>query len=256
MKKNVLTIAGHDPSGGAGISADILTINTLDAHACSCISSETVQNSHSVKAIYPRNPKQITEQLTVLNEDFTFSAIKIGLIGSNDIAIAIQQFLHQQANASVIIDPILRSGTGTSFLPAKQLRELLQTLYPYCTLLTPNGPELKQLGQSSNIEQAINSLYKQGCSQVLLTGGHENSKFLSNRLFINGTERNHWDIERIKGEFHGTGCTLSSAIATFMAQGDDLVRAIEKSQDYLSSILKSHWKPGKGQSYFAHLNKP
>ena len=249
----VLAIAGLDPSGGAGIQADIQTLSSLNCHCTPIISTLTAQDSCSLYQVYPVSPEIIKQQLTVLNNEFNFSAIKLGALGSAENAARIGQLIQglkkRNQGISIILDPVIKASSGGA-LGDDELRDaLLNEVIPYCTLITPNEPELELLSSDGNGHTAIEQFTSLGVS-VLITGGHTKNTVkgtLENQLITDSGKQQYWEIDALEGEFRGTGCTLSAAIAGFMAKGLTVNTAIEKAQDFVSISLKNAYTLRSGQ---------
>ncbi len=243
----VLSFSGHDPSGGAGIQADIETLISHQCHACSVITALTEQDSSNVKKLIPQAAEDIINQANRLLFDFPVKAIKIGLIGHHETALAIHSVLLQQPHIPVILDPVLAAGGGTPLANEQLIQCINDKLLPCTTVLTPNSEEARLLSQQSKLEDCGQFFLDKTCDYVLITGTHEQSTLVKNQLFQkNGvTETFHW--ERLSENYHGSGCTLASAIAALMAQGLDPFTAISEAQEYTWNALKAAYHPGKGQ---------
>ncbi len=252
----VLVIAGLDPSGGAGIQADIQTLSSLQCHCTPVVSVLTAQDSKRLYRSDAIDPFIVRTQLKTLADEFTFSAIKLGALGSHEVAVVIGQFIQElkieQPNLPVILDPVIKASGGGELSNEKLLKTLLNNVIPYCTLITPNSPEINILTGISNIKSAAMHITKSGVS-VLVTGGHNRDSetgILKNNLFshsLAGDEEHQWSINTIEGEFRGTGCMFSSSIAGFMANNLSLIQAIEKSQAFVSTSLKQAYTLASGQ---------
>jgi hydroxymethylpyrimidine/phosphomethylpyrimidine kinase len=251
-KPIVLSISGHDPTGGAGIQADIEVLNSLGCHPCTLISCLTIQDSHTVHRLIPLNADSLIDQATALFNDLPISVIKIGLTGSVACVEAIAHILQQHPRIPVVFDPVLASGDGTALADDSLVSAIREQLLPLTTVLTPNSPEARQLsGISTDASlQAIGlALLQLKIAYVLLTGGHDNESTISNSLFCQNALKNTFNWPRQPGEFHGTGCTLASAIAGFIAQGLPVIDAIERAQAYTDLAINNALKLGKGQLF-------
>jgi len=251
-KPIILSISGHDPSGGAGIQADIETINDLDCQACSIISCLTVQDSSSVQRLIPLSADDMLEQADMLFNDMPIAVIKIGLCGSTDAVLAIEKILQSHPNIPVVFDPVLACGDGTALASAALIKDLIQRLIPLATVLTPNSLEAsKLLATSANhsIEKNALELLALGPKYVLITGGHLSGEHVSNQLFHQQQLISTCQWPRQPGEFHGTGCTLASAIAALIALGNPIPEAVEQAQAYANQAIKQAHQVGKGQAF-------
>jgi hydroxymethylpyrimidine/phosphomethylpyrimidine kinase len=243
----VLSFSGHDPSGGAGIQADIETLISHQCHSCSVITALTEQDSHNVKKLIPQKAQDIKDQANRILADFPVKSIKIGLLGHHETAIAIESILLENSHIPVILDPVLAAGGGTSLANKQLISSIFEKLLPSTTILTPNSEEARQLAQHNDLTECGKKLLSKGCNFVLITGAHEQSTTVNNQLFqANGkTETFKWD--RLEGSYHGSGCTLASSIAGLIAQGLDPFTAISEAQDYTWNSLEAAYQAGQGQ---------
>jgi hydroxymethylpyrimidine/phosphomethylpyrimidine kinase len=250
MSKNrpvVLSLSGHDPSGGAGIQADIETLVSHQCHACSVITALTEQDSSNVKKLIPQKPQDIIDQAQSVLNDFPVKAIKIGLIGHHETASAIQSILLQHPHIPVILDPVLAAGGGTSLANKQLINSIIELLLPCTTVLTPNSNEARLLADQSDLSDCGQTLLAKGCDYVLITGTHEQSATVDNQLFQANSKTETFSWDRLGEEYHGSGCTLASSIAGLVAQGLDPFTAISEAQDYTWNALADAYHPGKGQ---------
>ena len=247
IKPAILSFSGHDPSGGAGIQADIETQTSLQCHSCSIITSLTDQDSFNIKNLIPQQSQDIIDQATSILNDFPIKVFKIGLIGSHEIALAIHSILLKYPTIPVILDPILAAGGGTSLTNEQLINTIITKLLPCTTILTPNSVEARRLTSLQDLMACGQQLVNLGCDYVLITGAHEQSSTVKNQLFQaqGKTESFNWD--RLEGEYHGSGCTLASAIAALIAQGLDPFTAISEAQEYTWNTLAAGYPAGKGQ---------
>ena len=251
-KPIVLCFSGHDPSGGAGIQSDIEVLTHFKCQPCSILTCLTVQDSSTVHSLVPLDANNIIEQAGILFNDMPIAVIKIGLTGSIAVVHAIVDILKSHHNIPVVFDPVLASGDGTSLANAELIKLIGTELIPLTTVLTPNTIEAAQLsGLSSNtgINQLGIALLGKGVDYVMLTGGHESEQKISNHLFHKNQNIKTTKWSRQAGEFHGTGCTLASAIAALMAMGYSIPDAIELAQTYVDKGIKQAHQFGKGQLF-------
>jgi len=234
----ILCLSGFDPSGGAGIQADIESIASMGGHAVPVITALTVQNTQNVSHFQPVEPKLFTEQVNKLLEDVSVKAIKIGMIGSLAIIESINTILKQNSNLPVIYDPVLTAGGGTNLTETGMIAAIKELLLPHTTILTPNSPEARLLSNESELKECGLKLMELGCDSVLLTGTHEENKHVDNLWFAEGKYVETFSWERLPHEYHGSGCTLASAIAALIAQDLDPFNAINEAQDYSWNTLK------------------
>jgi hydroxymethylpyrimidine/phosphomethylpyrimidine kinase len=250
MSKNypvVLSFSGHDPSGGAGVQADIETLASHHCHSVSVITALTEQDSQNVKKMLPQTPDNIISQANTLFADMPIAAIKIGLIGHPETAQAIHSILQQHPDIPVVFDPVLAAGGGTPLANAELIAVISHLLLPCTTILTPNSHEARQLTQQQDIDHCGLALLAKGCEYVLITGSHEPAPLVENRLFYQHSMIEAFSWARLPYSYHGSGCTLASSIAGLLAQGLDPFSAIAEAQDYTWNTLDAAFKVGKGQ---------
>ncbi len=248
----VLTFSASDPSGGAGMQADLLTLASMGCHPLSVITAITVQDSLGVEAVMAIDADWVADQARCLLEDMPVDAFKIGVLGSVENIAAIAEIVSDYPDVPLILDPVLASGRGDELATEDMTRALRELLLPQTTILTPNSLELRRLAEAEEddertLEQYAAKLIETGCEYVLVTGTHENTPQVINTLYgKNGVVRtDSWP--RLAGSFHGSGCTLASAIAAMLANGLDLPEAVREAQDYTWQTLKKAYRPGMGQ---------
>ncbi len=244
----VLAIGGHDPSGGAGIIADAQTLLALGTWPLTLISCLTAQNTQFIKQVTYQPVGAFRQQLEALLVDFQPAAIKLGVLGDLAIQETVASLLNYYANIPVILDPVLSSTSGTSFSNAELIAHLKEKIIPLCAVITPNLPELNALVPGNgSIEFKAMQLINSGCRAVLVTGTHNQTHTVKNLLFTASSEPlvNRW--QRLEGEFHGSGCTLASALAALLGRGEDLATASVKAQDYAWRSLEKALKLTEGQ---------
>jgi len=247
---NILVFAGHDPSGGAGIQADIEAIAAQGAHALPIITALTQQDTQRVYAIYPQAAEQVLAQANCLYADMPISAIKIGLTASVDIIHVIAAFLKKllknSPNTPVILDPVLAAGGGGT-LSNQAVQQHLACLYPYTSVITPNSLEARQLTGQKNLAHAAQQLGQQGCQSVLITGTHEQNQHVENSWYTTAEPPYTLTWQRLADEYHGSGCTLAAALAAQLAMGNDIKTALQQAQAYTWQSLQQARKLGQGQ---------
>jgi hydroxymethylpyrimidine/phosphomethylpyrimidine kinase len=243
----VLCFSGHDPSGGAGIQADIETLASHQCHTCSIITTLTEQDTRNVYKIIPQAATDILAQTETLLNDITINAIKIGLLGHHETAIAIKEILQKLPQIPVILDPVLAAGGGTQ-LSNKPLLDAMLDLMPLTSVLTPNCQEARKLATDGvSIEQCGTHLLEKGCDYVLITGADENTTHVVNQLFHQNQCIETFTWERLPASYHGSGCTLAASIAALTAHGLEPFSAIQEAQEYTWNSLKAAYQPGHGQ---------
>lgn len=243
----VLCFSGHDPCGGAGIQADIEALISHQCHAASVITVLTDQNTHNVISLSPQHPEHFSAQARTVLADLPVKAIKIGLIGDEQIAQAIQALLLEHPHIPVILDPILAAGGGSSLASTLLTNSIFELLLPLTFIATPNAQEARALTQQADLNACGEVLLAKGCRYVLITGADEVSEVVCNRLYHadHAVESFSWD--RLPGQYHGSGCTLASSIAALIAQGLDPFTAIHEAQEYTWNTLKHAYQTGHGQ---------
>lgn len=246
-KPVVLCLSGHDPSGGAGIQADIETLASHQCHAVSVITALTEQDTRNVKKLLPQPAAAIISQARTVLDDLSVKAIKIGLIGHPETAKAISTIINEYSALPVIFDPVLAAGGGAALSNNELIDTIVELLLPRTTILTPNSIEARQLAKLDNLQHCGIKLLELGCENVLITGTHEQSAAVSNQLFNNKqcTETYTWD--RLPHSYHGSGCTLASSIAAMIAHGLEIDSAVQEAQEYTWNCLNAGFQPGTGQ---------
>ncbi len=245
----VLVFAGLDPSGGAGIQADIQAISAAGAHPLPIVTALTVQDNQHVHAVHPIAPEILREQVRVLVEQGTrIDAVKLGIVGSAanaaEIADAIRALRAHQPGLPVVLDPVLASGHG-DLLTKGDAVQAIAPLRVLATLITPNLPEARALTGSDELSQQA-QLLLQEAPHVLIKGGHGDGDVIVNAWFSREAER-RWHWPRLPGEHHGSGCTLASAIAARLAQGMRMDDAMDSAQRYTQQCLEHAFAIAEGQ---------
>ena len=246
MKPNILVIAGHDPSGGAGIHADIEAIRALGGFASTLITGLTVQNSQNVRGFRLTDVDLLRQQAATLLEDYSFQAVKIGMTGSVAIIDFIAELLQQLPGVPVILDPVLAAEAGGSLASESLAEAMLEKLAPLCDVMTPNLPEAQALTGRQSVADCGGELVKRTGRATLITGTHDDTDQVTNHLF-QGEHHRQWEWPRLPEVYHGSGCSLASAIASLLAQGRSLDDAIGDAQAWLHRALQHAWRPGGGQ---------
>ena len=244
----VLVFAGLDPTGGAGLSADIEAIISQGCHAAPIATALTVQNSRNVLDVRPIDPLWVIEQARALIEDMPIAAVKIGMLGSAGMVEAIHTLLRDMPQTPVILDPVLQAGGGAELASAALMEAMRALLLPQSTIITPNSLEARRLALGAdNLSACALSLLEQGSEYVLVTGTHEPTDEVENLLFGGHRLLETFTWPRLEGSFHGSGCTLASAIAGLMAHGNEPMSAIHQAQDYTWQALEQAYRLGRGQ---------
>ncbi|HEY3488043.1 MAG TPA: hydroxymethylpyrimidine/phosphomethylpyrimidine kinase [Gammaproteobacteria bacterium] len=244
----VLIMAGNDPTGGAGITADIESVISQGCFALPVITCVTVQDTCDVLSINPLEAELIVEQARTVLEDLSVKVIKIGLLGSEENVEAVHELLADYPDIKIVLDPILSAGGGHPLASEGIIDAIKELLLPYTTVLTPNTMEALQLiPGADSIQAAALALQELGCEYVLVTGTHENSPTVVNRLFGQQQELKKYNWERLPHSYHGSGCTLASALAGLLAQDLNIFEAVEQAQQYTWQSLKHGGRLGMGQ---------
>jgi len=250
----VMTFSATDPTGGAGLQADVLTLASMYCHPISVSTAISIQDTKGVESLIALDSQQVKEQaLTALN-DIDVAVFKIGLLGSVDNIKTVSDILSLYPDTPVIIDPIITSGRGDILMNDVMKQEMINLLFPKATLITPNSIEAKKLVckeneniQDLSIQETVRRLFNLGCENILITGGHEQTKSVINTLYMNDGDIVPFETERFFGQYHGSGCTLSAAVAGFCAQEYPLREAVYEAVSFTSLALKNAFKIGNGQ---------
>ncbi|MBT3279841.1 MAG: bifunctional hydroxymethylpyrimidine kinase/phosphomethylpyrimidine kinase [Campylobacteraceae bacterium] len=254
----VLTIAGSDNYGGAGIEIDSKTIHALGGYAFNTTTALTAQNSTGVKEVLVTPAYFFEKQLESILSDIKIDAVKIGMLGNSDILNIVIKVIKKYRLKNIVLDTVLVSSSGKDLLDPKAINTLIEELFPLVDLITPNIPETNKLigksylGKDNEIDEMANALLNLGANNVLIKGGH--SPYLNiatDYLVLNDlTKKSFTSKKIITTHTHGTGCLLSSAIATNLALGNTLIKSVENSKKFLFSKLKD-----SSSLYFNYIEK-
>jgi hydroxymethylpyrimidine/phosphomethylpyrimidine kinase len=241
MRPNVLIFAASDPTGGAGLQADLLTLAALGCHPLSALTGLTVQDTTGVEHLEPVAADLVTRQANRVLAETKVAAFKVGVVASAANARAIGAIAAAHASVPLVLDPVLASGRGDRLAGDEVLAALLESLVPRATVVTPNTLEAKRLGGAQR-------LLELGCRYVLVTGTHDDSAEVINRLYdARGLVReDRW--QRLPGSYHGSGCTLASALAAALAKGRPVPEAAQEAQAFTWRTLAAALHTGKGQA--------
>ena len=259
IKSKILIIAGSDSSGGAGIQADIKTVTSLGSYAMTAVTAITSQNTTGVSSIIPIPENEISRQIEFTSKDIKPDAIKIGMLHSLPVVNSVIKSLNKIKIRKIILDPVIVAKGGTRLIDKKSIQILKNKLIKKVSLITPNVPEAEILSNTkiSNIEDMIfaaNKLLNLGAKNVLIKGGHMQSKIVTD-IFLNKNEIAKFHNKRFNtNNTHGTGCTLSSAIATFYSCGKTLKKSCEMAINYVNHAIRSGPNFGNGHGPINHLN--
>jgi hydroxymethylpyrimidine/phosphomethylpyrimidine kinase len=266
----VLTFAASDPTCGAGLQADLLTIAAHGCHPLTVVTALTVQDTVGVEDLLPMEGGWVADQARALLEDMPVAAFKLGLLGSVEAIAAVAEVLSDYPDTPVVFDPVLASGRGDAFADEDIIAAMLELILPLTDVLTPNSLEARRLAQeidgkvgaassgrfrpsglpaggTANLAECARLLVGAGCAHVLVTGTHEHSARVVNTLYGSHGPVRHDEWERLPGSYHGSGCTLASAIAANLAWGQPLSEAVRAAQHYTWHSLATGFRPGMGQ---------
>ncbi len=258
-QSKILIIAGSDSSGGAGIQADVKTVTALGSYAMTAITAVTSQNTTGVKSVVPIKPKEIEKQIEFSCIDIKPDAVKIGMIHSSKVILSIIKSLKKLKLKKIILDPVMVAKGGANLINSSAIKTLKSKLIKKAFLITPNIPEAEilsgiKINTLNDVKIAGNILLKLGAKNVLIKGGHQNSKLVKD-VYLNRREMKVFKNKRIKTRnTHGTGCTLSSAITTFLSCGKPLKISCDLGIKYVNQAIKSNLNYGKGHGPINHLN--
>ena len=258
-KSKVLIIAGSDSSGGAGIQADIKTVTSLGSFAMTAITAVTAQNTTGIKSIVPINPKEISNQIEFSANDIRPAAIKIGMLHSKKVILAVIKSLKNINAKKVVLDPVMVAKGGAKLINNAAIKFIKNDLIKKTTLITPNIPEAEiltkvKIRSTNDMIKAGKVLVQMGAKNVLVKGGHLNSRQMNDILINKRIIKLFKNKKYNSKNTHGTGCTLSSAIATHLSCGKDLIKSCELGIKYVNEAIKSNINIGKGKGPINHLN--
>ena len=258
-KSKILIIAGSDSSGGAGIQADIKTVTALGSYAMTAITAVTSQNTTGLKSIVSIEPKEISNQIIFTSRDIKPDVIKIGMLHSSRVIESVIKSLDKVKVKKVILDPVMVAKGGAKLIDDRAIKLLKDKLIKKVLLITPNIPEAEILTKTKikskeDMIFAANKLIEFGARNVLIKGGHLNSKIVQD-ILVSKTDIKIFNSQRYKTKnTHGTGCTLSSAIATFLSCGKSIKKSCELGIKYVNSAIRTNPRYGKGHGPINHLN--
>ncbi len=266
---SVMTVAGFDPSGGAGIQADIKTISALGCYATSALTALPVQNTCGVRSIHPIPTAVVADQMRAILDDIPPDAIKIGMVHSPELADVIADTLAEYPadapwRSRIVFDPVMVATSGHRLIEQATIGAIVERLFPLAAIITPNMDEAAVLADMPvatprDMRVAGEKILALGCRALLLKGGHLNSPRLTSLLFEQGGRVTELHSARTATRnTHGSGCTLSSAIASYLARGESLASAVTRAQDYVSAAIAagSDVRTGHGNGPLNHFHSP
>lgn len=248
----LLTIAGSDSGGGAGIQADLKTFAAHGAYGMSAITALTAQNTVGVRAVHEVPPEIVAAQIDAVFEDIGTDAVKIGMLASAPIVRAVADRLRFWKPRHVVLDPVMVAKSGDTLLRDDAVEALLEELVPLCEIVTPNLPELARMTGRPPSQEAAEELARRGPA-VLAKGGHAEGEEVEDVLIVGGEVHRFRHPRLATTSTHGTGCTLSSAIAARLGRGEDLPRAVGGAIEYLQGAMKAAYPLGSGHGPVDHL---
>ncbi len=258
-KSKVLIIAGSDSSGGAGIQADIKTVTSLGSYAMTAITAVTAQNTTGVKSIVSINPEQISKQIDFSSEDIRPNAIKIGMLHSKKVIKAVIKSLKKNKIKKIVLDPVMVAKGGAKLISNSAIIYIKDKLIKNILLITPNIPEAEiltktKIHSTKDMIKAGKILINLGAKNVLIKGGHLKSNQMSDIFLNKKIIKVFRSKKHVSKNTHGTGCTLSSAITTYLSCGKDLIKSCELGIKYVNEAIRSNLNLGKGNGPINHLN--
>ena len=253
LAPNILIFSASDPTCGAGMQADIQTVSSLGCHPLSALTGLTVQDTKGVYHVTPVDSKLFDAQAQAILDDSKVDLIKCGMLSSEENIHVLAKLLNEYPNIPVVLDPIMASGRGDELTSESMRQLMIELIFPRVTLLTPNSMEARQLvklddlKKDISIDEAAKRLLASGCENVLITGADEATDDVVNRLYLSDGETESYAWKRLPHDYHGSGCTLASAIAAYLAQGLSLIQSVEEGQDFTWHALESAMQTGRGQ---------
>lgn len=257
-----MTFSATDPSGGAGLQADLMAVVSMGCHPASVVTGTTVQDTTGVSEFVAIEADRVDDQARTILEDMPVAAFKIGVLGDVETVAAVAEIVSDYPDLPVVLDPVLSSGRGDVFADEETLSAMRELLLPQVTLITPNSYEARRIaaqpegddeerddGRRLTLDAAAAKIVELGAGFVLITGTHEATREVENVLYgdEDGRRLRSDTWKRLPGSYHGSGCTLASAIAALLACGVDLEDAVREAQDYTWRTLEAGFRPGMGQ---------
>jgi hydroxymethylpyrimidine/phosphomethylpyrimidine kinase len=253
----VMIFAASDPTGGAGLQADLMTVSSMGCHGLTVVTGLTVQDTRGVDEFMPIESDFVNDQARLILEDMPVSSFKIGVLGSVETVAVVAEIVSDYPDIPLVLDPVLASGRGDMFADEDVLGAIRDLLIPQTTIITPNSIEARRLTASAeeieedfaglSLETCAARLIEWGSEFVLVTGTHENTVEVVNLLFGESGVMRSDSWQRLAGSYHGSGCTLASAIAALLANGLDIPEAVREAQEYTWQALAAGFRPGMGQ---------
>ncbi len=247
--KSALTIAGSDPTGGAGLQADLRVFKAFGVHGLSIASALTAQNTEGVSSILPVDRNFFAEQLNILLKDIMPDAVKTGMLYSKQLAGVVAETIRRYSLKNLVIDPVTVSSSGVSLVEDGTLDAIREQLFPLAKVITPNIYEASVLTGISiedvtQMEESARELKKMGPENVVITGGHLEGKALD--LYYDGFSFFRVESAKREGEYHGTGCAFSAAVTALLATGHSTLESVRKTKEFMDDAVKNAYHLGKG----------
>jgi hydroxymethylpyrimidine/phosphomethylpyrimidine kinase len=249
----VLTFAATDPTSGAGLQADILALASMGCYPLSVVTALTVQDTAGVESVLAIDSDWVADQARCILEDMPIAAFKMGMLGSTEIVTVVAEVVSDYPDIPLVLDPVFASGRGDELASDDMISAIRELLVPQSTIVTPNIHELRRLAGEDDSDEASNAdcaqaLLDSGCEYVLVTGTHDSSTVeVVNTLYHHGGVLRADSWQRLPGSYHGSGCTLASALAANLARGLDIGDAVYEAQEYTWRALQKAFRPGMGQ---------
>jgi len=248
----VLTFAASDPTSGAGLQADLLALASMGCYPLSVVTALTVQDTAGVESFLAIDADWVADQARCILEDMPVAAFKMGMLGSTEIVTIVAEVVSDYPDVPLVLDPVLASGRGDEFAGEEMISAIRELLVPQSTVVTPNIPELRRLAREdeddrANLAECAQALLDSGCEYVLVTGTHDATPEVVNTLYHRGGVVRSDSWPRLPGSYHGSGCTLASALAANLARGLEIGDAVYEAQDYTWHALSHAFRPGMGQ---------
>jgi hydroxymethylpyrimidine/phosphomethylpyrimidine kinase len=248
----VLTFAASDHTGGAGLQADVLALASMGCHPLSVVTALTVQDTAGVESFLAIDPDWVADQARCILEDMPVAAFKMGMLGSTEIVTIVAEVVSDYPDVPLVLDPVFASGRGDEFANEDMVAAIRELLVPQSTVVTPNIAELRRLAREdeddhAGLAECAQALLDSGCEYVLVTGTHDATTDVVNTLYQRGGVVRSDTWPRLPGSYHGSGCTLASALAANLARGLEIGEAAFEAQDYTWHALSHAFRPGMGQ---------
>lgn len=246
----VMALSGLDPTGGAGIQADIEAIASMGCHTLPIVTVLTVQTSRNVLRYENIDPLLLIEQARAVLGDIPAQAFKLGMMGNVQTIEAVHSILQDYPDIPVVLDPIIAAGGGAALATNEAIAAMRELLFPLTTIITPNSQEARLLAtEADTLDACAEQLQDMGCEYVLITGTHEDTPEVTNTLYTNHRRLESFSWDRLPHSYHGSGCTLAAGISALLAHGLDPFNAVHEAQEFTWQSLRQGFRPGQGQ-YF------